>query len=306
MRSLLSHNLIKNITKSVKSNPNCHFDGYDECSTDTIDKLRETQCINLDDSDAFIFNPPVSVKDLNGATTEEVYVISGGCYLISGISQQIFFDKAMSSLETLAEQVTVTYDSYFISKQDAELNLKLDYDIKLEGSHAKGTETFGAFYVYNPKTFSAQADVGDKVLHSEVEPESVGVLSKDKPKISGAIASNFVLDPNINPESGETGYSGSDSLTITISGEDPGDFPQKSWKIAPNKLYTKDTPDDEFPGNTLENGAPSSPEGNGLSGGEIAGIVIACVVVVGVVVFCIVWFVVLKKSCGKKSDEPAA
>ena len=76
MRSLLSHNLIKNITKSVKSNPNCHFDGYDECSTDTIDKLRETQCINLDDSDAFIFNPPVSVKDLNGATTEEVYVIS--------------------------------------------------------------------------------------------------------------------------------------------------------------------------------------------------------------------------------------
>ena len=117
-----------------------------------------------------------------------------------------------------------------------------------------------------------------------------------------------MLTPDVKIEPEKTEYSGSDSLTITISGEDPGDFPQKSWKIAPNKLYTKDTPDDEFPGNTLENGAPSSPEGNGLSGGEIAGIVIACVVVVGVVVFCIVWFVVLKKSCpcGKKSDEPAA
>ena len=151
------------------------------------------------------------------------------------------------------------------------------------------------FYVVNPKTFSAEADVGDKLLGGGVLPRSAGFLSKEKSKISGAIAGEFMLTPDVKIEPEKIEYSGSDSLTITISGEDPGDIPQKIWKIVPNQLYTKDTPDDDLPG-------------SGLSAGAIAGIVIACVVVVGVVVFCIIWFVVLKKSCscGKKSDEPAA
>ena len=71
-------------------------------------------------------------------------------------------------------------------------------------------------------------------------------------------------------------------------------FPKKNYKITfKNQVGITNGE----VGDSLK-GTPSS-----LGAGEIAAISIACLVVVGLAAFCIVWFVVLKKGCGKSSDD---
>ena len=294
MRTLLASHFTKNISKSTKSS--CSFPGY-QCNPYLT--IGAEQCLDLGNNDnAYFFYPPVNVQDMNGGKTQGVYIISGGCYLVSGISD--FHETLAVSYESKKDDATMTTEAYFVSKQDAELNLKTDYDVKVENEHTSGEASYNVFYVVNPNNFAAEADGFDDLdsnilLDTDFIPYDIPEITKDNPKISGAKYGEFHIYPKFEPVTQNYELTASGSLTIKISGEDPGNVPQKTWKIVRNKLYTKDTPDDDLPG-------------SGLSAGAIAGIVIACVVVVAVVVFCIVWFVVLKKPCpcGKKSDEPAA
>ena len=276
MRSLLAKNIALNLSKSQKSNSQCSFDG-EECVPSIYYGVT---CVNLNNERGYYFPTPVTVTDSSGKETSDVYMIVGGCYK---------FSQPIESYQTLEVSVDIDEDGmkskadyYVVTKQEAELNLILEGELS---ESSMSIETNG-FYVYNPNKFSASAEFDNQILYQTPNPEDK-ILSKESPEVSDVIYSHYHL------EGPESATSMSDSLTITISGNDPGDYPQKIWKVQPG-LFTKDTPDDELPG-------------GGLSGGAIAGIVIACIVVVGVAAFCIVWFVVLKKPCpcGGKSDKSA-
>ena len=285
MRSLLSTHLARNMSKSAKAEPVCQYDNK-HCSSEIEGK--GTQCINLGESSGYVFYPPVAVTDLwnNNKRTEEVYMITQGCYLISGIGD-LYYPVSASS-ETTDDEYKDTFAYYLVSTKDAELNLNLEVNLRIESDMQVGTVEGNGFYIVNPNNFTVETEFNNKHLFYNTRPEKGA--EEGSTKITDIYAGEFrmTFDKELQV---------SESFKATISGNDPGNIPQKVWKIVPGKLYTKDTPNDDLP--------EDSP-GDGLSGGAIAGIVIACVVVVGVVVFCIVWFVVLKKSCGKKSDEPAA
>ena len=147
MRSILASNFTKNISRTAKST--CSFPGYSYCSN-KINNLYSSQCINLDETEAYAIYPPVRVEDMNGAVTEDVYVISGGCYLISGITAYSFIYPATASVEQPVGQIDIKLDVYFVSKQNAELNLKLDYDVKLDSNYNPvGSGEVNQFYVIN-------------------------------------------------------------------------------------------------------------------------------------------------------------
>ena len=272
MRSLLAKNIANNISKSLKSNSECMFDGV-RCSNNLYPGQT---CIGLDSNSGIFFEKPVDVIDSEEKETKNVYMIVGGCYKLSKpFEENVYTNYLQASINH--------YNFYFVTKQEIELNVLIEGDVESFQSNS--------FYVYNPNKFSAEAEVGDHILEQNNSP-SDKELSKDTPKITDMTYAYFSLEDRDN-----SATSISESLTIKISGNDPGDYPQKIWKIQQG-LFTKDTPDDEIPDSS----------GDGLPPGAIAGIVIACIVVVGVAAFCIVWFVVLKKQCpcGGKSDNPEA
>ena len=275
MRSLLAKHIAHNVSRSIKSNE-CMFDGQ-QCYTHIT---TGTTCVDLGNRYGYVFKSPVTVIDQNNKETKDVYMLVGGCYKFSQAIAAGSYYRVESSREFEEEGIRVNYEMYFVSKPEADLNLK--YEGERSGSTAKVDAN--RFYVYNPNKFSAEADFDNQYVDQNNEPIDKR-LSKENPKITDVIYGSFGLEPD------ESANSVSISLKIKISGNDPGNFPQKTWKVQ-HGIFTKDTEDDDLPG-------------SGLSAGEIAGIVIACVVVVAIIVFLIVWFVVLKKKCccGKKVEK---
>ena len=299
MRSLLSTYLARNMSKTVKAENVCQFNNQ-VCPSYIPDK--DTQCVDIDSESSYFFYPPVTVTDLqNNNKTEGVYIVTQGCYQISGIGD--IFYETMASFEyiDLNYDYSNIYNSYFVLTKDAELNLILD----VLDSEVSTHYNLNDFYVFNPNNFSAETNFNFTHLSYYTSPYKRA--EEGISKLTDIFRGHFRLVLASSSELEELGGKMSESLTVKISGNDPGDIPQKIWKIVPGKLYTKDTPSDELPVDSA-GGSPGDSPGDGLSAGAIAGIVIACVVVVGVVVFCIVWFVVLKKQCpfGNKSDNPSA
>ena len=94
------------------------------------------------------------------------------------------------------------------------------------------------FYVYNPNNFSFDTDFNHPNLRYFSTPEKQ--IEEGSTNITDIVGCLFSFSvPMIAPE-----INISTTLKITISGNDPGDFPQKIWKIIPGRLYTKDTPSD--------------------------------------------------------------
>ena len=281
MRALLAKKAALNMTKRVTAEGECTIDGI----TCYYGVDSQTKCINAQ-TDAYFFPTPITVKDSNGQTTSGVYIVAGGCYLATSGSLDNYEYLQLS--EEGKDSATSEY--YFVSKKEADLHLKADYEVDYEARTSSGELV--QFYVYNPKKFTAEGEGDDDYYIDVSSSETDKDLTKDNKIVENLIYAHFYIDSVKEPEGLKVTMSS--SKTVTIKGNDPGDFPQKTWKIKAG-LYTKDTPDDDLPG-------------GGLSGGAIAGIVIACVVVVGVIVFCVVWFVVLKKPCccGKGGDAASA
>ena len=314
MRALLAKKAALNITKRMKVDQDCSFDDIKTCYSNlqptTIGNTR-VACLNTDDG--YVFARPVKVTPKNGNAVEGAYMVVGGCYRIElpadfDQNSESFYVQASSSVEEKGKKQIIDY--YVVTKKEADLNLKY----KIEYSNVKTNENGEpteydvdyedrTFYVYNPKKFSAEADVDDEFRvtteNYDMKEFKPIYLTKESKKINDIIYGIFNLESTSEekPDWSKTDSFGvSGSATVEVKGNDLGGFPEKSWKVQ-SGIFTKDTPDDDLPG-------------NGLSGGAIAGIVIACVVVVGVVVFCVVWFVVLKKPCccgkgGKNSDAEA-
>lgn len=105
-------------------------------------------------------------------------------------------------------------------------------------------------------------------------------------------------------------YAHGDSVTVTAEDKDGKEF--KGWKdasgkiVSTNKSYTFTVTgettltavyQDKAPGGgTIDGEIAPAPDKNGLSGGQIAGIVIGSIAGVGIVGFAIFWFVVKKKT----------
>ena len=97
---------------------------------------------------------------------------------------------------------------------------------------------------------------------------------------------SIFISPSVVFERGQTGkFEASADITSSVA-DPPSYYPDKIFEVKDSIIFSSALEDYQF-----------QSDDEGLSGGEIAGIVIACVVVVGVVAFCIVWFVVLKKPC---------
>ncbi|MFR7796501.1 MAG: InlB B-repeat-containing protein [Oscillospiraceae bacterium] len=105
-------------------------------------------------------------------------------------------------------------------------------------------------------------------------------------------------------------YAHGDSVTVTAEDKDGKEF--KGWKdesgkiVSTNKSYTFTVKgettltavyqDKASGGGTIDGEIAPAPDKNGLSGGQIAGIVIGSIAGVGIVGFAIFWFVVKKKT----------
>lgn len=105
-------------------------------------------------------------------------------------------------------------------------------------------------------------------------------------------------------------YAHGESVTVTAEDKEGKEF--KGWQDASGKIvstkkeYTFEVKDemvltavyqDKAPGGgTIDGEIAPAPDKNGLSGGQIAGIVIGSIAGVGIVGFAIFWFVVKKKS----------
>ena len=299
MRALLAKKIASNITRNTKAVKDCSFTGFtSDCSSYLVINGNHA-CLNS--NNGYAFTKPVKVTPQNGNPVEGVYMVVGGCYLIE-FPNNFKEDEAIRvspSSETKDDKSHYIEDFYFVSKKEADLNLKykIEYsDIKKVGNDYEANlymET-NYFIAYNPNKFSAEADVDDDfyVLTGNDNPI---LLTSSNSKINDIKLGKFRIDSEAAEEAdveGKDSWDYSASTTVKVKGNDLGDFPEKTWKIR-SGIFTKDTPDDDLPG-------------KGLSAGAIAGIVIACVVVVGIVVFCIVWFVVLKKGCccSKKVSNP--
>ncbi len=105
-------------------------------------------------------------------------------------------------------------------------------------------------------------------------------------------------------------YADGESVTVTAEDKEGKEF--KGWKdesgniVSTNKSYTFTVKgettltavyQDKAPGGgTIDGEIAPAPDKNGLSGGQIAGIVIGSIAGVGIVGFAIFWFVVKKKT----------
>lgn len=114
----------------------------------------------------------------------------------------------------------------------------------------------------------------------------------------------------VNGGTGGGTYKQGDEVTVTAEDKEGKEF--KGWQDASGKIvsaeksYTFEVKDemvltavyqDKAPGGgTIDGEIAPAPDKNGLSGGQIAGIVIGSLAGVGIVGFAIFWFVVKKKS----------
>lgn len=114
----------------------------------------------------------------------------------------------------------------------------------------------------------------------------------------------------VNGGTGGGTYKQGDEVTVTAEDKEGKEF--KGWQDASGKIvstqkeYTFEVKDemvltavyqDKAPGGgTIDGEIAPAPDKNGLSGGQIAGIVIGSIAGVGIVGFAIFWFVVKKKT----------
>ena len=262
----------------------CTFEGLNIQCTDTLQLQGNVGCFSGSNV-AYAFMSPVKITD-QSKTYNDAYIAYGGCYKVE-----------LPSKTTLYRKITTDEANryYFVSKQNAEIQL----------NYFNKNTTGDVVYVINQNKFSASASINtdDSVNIDDFTPDGK-VLNKEITKVDNLIIAAFYASP---------GRENQDvSIRVTISGNNPGNIPQKFWEIKPG-VYTADTSDSKNNNVLIEevddnDDVDGDGDGDSLSGGAIAGIVIACIVVVAVVVFCIVWFVVLKKGCsgGGNNDEVKA
>ena len=125
-----------------------------------------------------------------------------------------------------------------------------------------------------------------------------------------AVDSKPSVEIKVEGGTGAGTYTQGESVTVTAEDKEGKEF--KCWKdesgkiVSTNKSYTFTVKgettltavyQDKAPGGgTIDGEIAPAPDKNGLSGGQIAGIVIGSLAGVGIVGFAIFWFVVKKKS----------
>ena len=208
MRALLAKKAALNITKRMKVEQDCSFEGIGTCysylSTSTIGNS-QVGCFNSDNG--FVFARPAKVTPKNGNAVEGAYMVVGGCYLIEFPSNFDIDKEALdvgASILEESEGYSRKDNYYLVTKKEADLNLK----VKVEYTNIKPVEwepyydydaviETDSYWVFNPNKFSAEADLDDDTF---VLLGKENRLTKSNPKVSDLIIAAFRLGSNEQPD----------------------------------------------------------------------------------------------------------
>ena len=242
----------------------------------------------------------------SGSTTEtmDVYLVTkqnwdGKLEFKVDYRDFIDFDISYSAIVVLNENkfkadVTPGNDKTYVwhDQMSGESNTKISYEGELN-----------TFYIANHKR-TEQLNPSESVsLSADIQITSnQQTLPKKVIKVEKGVfyegSTDLYPDPDV-PSDPDDQESPSESESDNSENPDKPENPENPENPESTEDPSSSVDDNENdPNNDDLNKNNNDPEeDDGLSGGEIAGIVIGCVAGVAIIAFCIVWFGVLKKGC---------